>query len=92
MKPNWIKEWDTSTTFLLVLLVLLLLSVIKIYVTSHIYYESRHIHRLEQEVAALKEEKTLIAMRVETLQYKSQITDTIFPLEPPTTEEPPYDP
>ena len=72
---------------LIAMAILLVLALIKIYLSNHIYYESREIHALEQQVAALKEENTLLQMRVEKLQYKSQISDTIFTLDETPTQE-----
>jgi len=69
---------------LITMAILLVLALIKIYLSNHIYYESRQVHALEQQVAALKEENTLLHMRVEKLQYKSQISDTIFTLDDTT--------
>ena len=71
------------TITLIAMAIFLAMALIKIYLNNQIYYESRRIHSLEQEVAALKEEKTLLKMRVEKLQYKSQIADTIFTLDEP---------
>jgi len=67
--------------------ILLVLALIKIYLSNHIYYESRQIHALDQQVAALKEENTLLQMRIEKLQYKSQISDTIFTLDETLPQE-----
>jgi cell division protein FtsL len=61
--------------------IVLLLALVKIYLSHRIYYESRRINNLEREVAALREENTLLHMRVEKLKYKTQVTDTIFTLE-----------
>ena len=82
--------FDTLTITLIAMTIFLILALIKIYLSNQIYYESRRIHTLEQDVAALKEEKTLLKMRVEKLQYKSQITDTIFALDdtPPPKDTP----
>jgi len=72
---------------LITMAILLVLALIKIYLSNHIYYESRQIHALEQQVAALKEENTLLHMRVEKLQYKNQISDTIFTLDERPSQE-----
>jgi len=66
---------------LIAMSIVLVLALIKIYISNRIYSESRLTHMLEQEVAALKEQNPLLQMRVEKLQYKSQISDTIFTLE-----------
>ena len=69
------------TITLITMAIVLVLALVKINLSNRIYYESRQIHLLEREVAALKEERTLLQMRVEKLQYKSQIADTIFSLD-----------
>jgi len=66
---------------LIAMSIILVLAWIKIYLSNRIYYESRKIHTLERNVAALKEENTLLNMRVEKLKYKLRISDTIFSLE-----------
>jgi cell division protein FtsL len=66
---------------LIAMAIVLVLALIKIHLSNRIYYESRQTHLLEQEVAALKEENTLLQMRVEKLKYKSQIADTIFTID-----------
>jgi cell division protein FtsL len=66
---------------LIAMAIVLVLALIKIYLSNRIYHESRQTHLIEQEVAALREENTILHMRVEKLQYKSQIADTIFSLD-----------
>jgi cell division protein FtsL len=74
------------TIVLIAMSIILVLALIKIYLSNRIYFESRLTHMLEQEVAALREENTLLQMRVEKLKYKSQISDTIFSLDESKTE------
>ncbi len=74
---------------LIAMTIILLLALIKIYLSNRIYYESRQTNLLERQAAALKEENALLHMRVETLKYKSQITDTIFTLDEDTAPETP---
>jgi cell division protein FtsL len=69
------------STVLIAMSIFLVLALVKIYLSNRIYFESRLTHKLEQDVAALKEENTLLQMRVETLKYKSRISDTIFTLD-----------
>ena len=71
----------TLSVALIAMLLILLLAMIKIYLSHRIYHESRHINGLEREVATLREENTLLHMRVEKLKYKTQVTDTIFALD-----------
>jgi len=61
--------------------IILILALIKVYLSNKIYHESKKINLIEAEVAALKEEHSILQMNVEQLKYKSRITDTIFSME-----------
>ncbi len=61
--------------------IVLILAMVKIYLSDQIYHESRSINILESEVAALKEENNILNMKVEKLRYKGEISDTIFSIE-----------
>ncbi len=53
------------------------LLVLKVYISNQIYYKSRTINKLESEVAALKEENSILSMNIEKLRYKTEILDSI---------------
>ena len=61
--------------------IILILALLKIYLSNQIYHESRAINLIEREVAALKEERSILQMNVEQLRYKSQVTDSIFSMQ-----------
>ena len=61
--------------------IILILALIKVYLSNQIYHESKEINLIEAEVAALKEEHSILQMNVEQLKYKNRITDTIFSME-----------
>ncbi len=61
--------------------IILILALMKVYLSNQIYHESKEINHIEAEVAALKEEHNILQMNVEQLKYKNQITDTIFSME-----------
>ena len=61
--------------------IILILALMKVYLSNQIYHESKKINLIEAEVAALKEEHNILQMNVEQLKYKSRITDTIFSME-----------
>jgi len=61
--------------------IILILALMKVYLSNQIYHESKKINLIEAEVAALKEEHSILQMNVEQLKYKSRITDTIFSME-----------
>ena len=63
------------------MVIILILALIKVYLSNQIYHESKKINLIEAEVAALKEEHNILQMNVEQLKYKSRITDTIFSME-----------
>jgi cell division protein FtsL len=66
---------------LIAMSIVLILAIIKIYISNRIYYESRKINRIESEVSALREENRLLRTNVEKLEYKSRIEDTIFTVD-----------
>ena len=61
--------------------IILILALIKVYLSNRIYHESKEINHIEAEVAALKEEQSILQMKVERLKYKNRITDTIFSMD-----------
>jgi len=61
--------------------IILILALMKVYLSNQIYHESKEINLVEAEVAALKEEHSILQMNVEQLKYKNRITDTIFSME-----------
>ncbi len=77
--------------------IILILALMKVYLSNQIYHESKKINLLEAEVAALKEEHSILQMNVEQLKYKSRIADTIFSMDEnkeiidATEEEAPHD-
>lgn len=50
----------------------------KIFINTQIYFKSREISTLSHEHDALKEENRLIKAKVESMKYKSQVSDTLF--------------
>ncbi len=66
---------------IVIMAIVLMLAIVKIYISNEIYYKSREVNRIEAKVEALRAENSILKMNVEKLKYKSQITDTIFPLD-----------
>lgn len=58
--------------------IVLILTMIKIYLSNQIYYESKKVNKMQREVAALKAEKVILQQNVEALKFKNRVTDTIF--------------
>ena len=58
--------------------IVLILTMIKIYLSNQIYYESKKVNKMQREVEALKAEKVILQQNVEALKFKNRVTDTIF--------------
>jgi cell division protein FtsL len=71
----------TLSIALIAMTIVVMLAVMKVYLSNRIYRESRQINRLASEVAALKEEHSILQTNVERLKYKIEIVDTLFELE-----------
>lgn len=61
--------------------IVLILAMIKIYLSNQIYYESKIVNKIQREVAALKAEEIMLKQNVEALKFKNQVTDTIFVIQ-----------
>jgi len=75
--PNGITFGMISVIFMSVTIVLIL-TMIKIYLSNQIYYESKKVNKMQQEVETLKAEKIILQQSVEALKFKNRVTDTIF--------------
>ena len=77
LAPNGITMGMTSVVLMSVTIVLIL-AMIKIYLSNQIYHESKEVNNMQREVAALKAEKIILQQSVEALKFKNRVTDTIF--------------
>jgi cell division protein FtsL len=77
----------TLAIALIAMTIVVMLAILKVYLSNRIYHESRQINRLASEVAALREEHSILRTNVERLKYKVEIADTIFTLEEGTEPE-----
>ena len=59
----------------------LILTMMKIYLSNQIYYESKIVNKMKREVNALKAESIILKQKVEALKYQNQVADTIFGLD-----------
>jgi cell division protein FtsL len=75
--PNGITFGMISVIFMSITIVLIL-AMIKIYLSNQIYYESKKVNKMQQEVETLKAEKIILQQSVEALKFKNRVTDTIF--------------
>ena len=77
---NGITFGMISVIFMSVTIVLIL-AMIKIYLSNQIYYESKKVNKMQQEVETLKAEKIILQQSVEALKFKNRVTDTIFVIQ-----------
>lgn len=75
--PNGITFGMVSVILMSVSIVLIL-TMVKIYLSNQIYYESKSINSTYRAVEALKAENMILKQDVEELKFKNRITDTIF--------------
>ncbi len=61
--------------------IVLILTLIKIYLSNQIYYESKKVNKIYRQVEALKAERKILQENLEALKYKNRVTDTIFVIE-----------
>ncbi len=54
------------------------LSLIKIYLSNQIYYESRRINYIQREVSALKEENIMLENQLQRQKFKNCVSDIDF--------------
>lgn len=76
-KPNGITFGMVSVIIMAVVIVLIL-TMVKIYLSNQIYYESKNVNKIQREVEALKAENIILKQNVEALKFKNRVTDTIF--------------
>ena len=69
------------TVILMTVTIVLILTMIKIYLSNRIYYESKIVNHMQRDVTALKAESVMLEQNVEALKYKNQVADTIFVIE-----------
>jgi len=61
--------------------IVVILAMIKIYLSNQIYYESRRVNYIEREVSALREESMMLENQVQKLKFKNRVADTIFVMD-----------
>lgn len=70
---------------LFIIIIVFLLSFVKIYISSQIYYTSKIVNDLQQDVTVLRAEKKMLQHNVEALRFKTEVLDVEIKssLEPP---------
>jgi len=75
--PNGIT-FGMLGVILMSMAIVLILALIKVYLSNQIYYESKKVNKIYRQVEALKAEKMILQQNVEALKFKNRVTDTIF--------------
>ncbi|MGW8169815.1 MAG: hypothetical protein ACWGHH_07420 [Sulfurovaceae bacterium] len=89
MTPELYRENGISTVLLkkilFIISIVFLLSFIKIYISSQIYYTSKIVNDLQQDVTVLRAEKKMLEHNIEVLRFKTEVVDVEIKssLEPP---------
>ncbi len=78
--PNGISIGMLSV-ILMAMTIVLILALVKIYLSNQIYYESKKVNKMYAQVQALKAENKILEQNVEALKFKNRVTDTIFVIE-----------
>ncbi|MCB4752021.1 MAG: hypothetical protein LGB03_04010 [Sulfurovum sp.] len=78
--PNGIT-FGMFGAILMTMIIVLVLTLLKIYLSNQIYYESKKVNKIYRQVEALKAEKEILQQNVEALKFKNRVTDTIFVIE-----------
>jgi len=53
----------------------------KVYISNSIYFKSRDIQKTRIKIDALKEEQSMLRLKIEKLKYKNEISDPLFSYE-----------
>jgi len=61
----------------------------KVYISNSIYFKSRDIQKTRIKIDALKEEQSMLRLKIEKLKYKNEISDPLFSYEQIQTSDKP---
>lgn len=64
--------------FLIFLAFLTFLAWLKIFLASRIYYNSKIVNDLQQDVSVLRAENDMLKQDIEALKFKTQVSDVII--------------
>lgn len=76
-QPNGIT-FGMSMVTLMAVTIVLILTMVKIWMSNQIYHESKIVNSMTREVAVLKAEQVMLQQSVEALRFKNRVADTIF--------------
>jgi cell division protein FtsL len=75
--PNGITL-GMATVIIIGMVIALVLALAKIYLSNQIYKESKEVNLIQRRVDALKAERDILEQKVERLNFKNRVEDTIF--------------
>ena len=64
----------------------------KVYISNSIYFLSRDIQKTRVKIDALKEEQSILKLKIEKLKYKNEISDPLFNYEQDNQDNTNYSP
>jgi cell division protein FtsL len=74
--PNGIT-FGMISVIVMVTVIALILTLIKIYLSNQIYYESKKVNKIQREVNALRAQNKRLIQKVESLRFKQRVLDPI---------------
>ena len=80
LEVNMSKSKSSFGVILLIVFVTFLL-LIKVYISNKIYFISRDIQKISTKIDALKEERSILKLKIEKLNFKYKVSDALFNYE-----------
>ncbi|NPA27627.1 MAG: hypothetical protein GXN91_01070 [Epsilonproteobacteria bacterium] len=71
----------SSKEIIILIAVITFLLLVKVYIANEIYYLSRDIQKISTKINALKEEQSIVKLKIERLKYKNTISDPLYNYE-----------
>ena len=71
----------SSKEIIILIIVITSLLLLKVYIANEIYYLSRDIQKISTKINALKEEQSIVKLKIERLKYKNTISDPLYNYE-----------
>jgi len=76
-QPNGIT-FGMSMVTLTAVTIILILTMVKIWMSNQIYHQSKVVNSMKREIAVLQAEQVMLKQSVEALRFKNRVEDTIF--------------
>ena len=74
--PNGIT-FGMVSVMVMTTVIVLILTLIKVYLSNQIYYESKKVNKIQREVNALRAQNKHLKDEVEALEFKQNVLDSI---------------